>query len=425
MDFELSPQARDLSNQMEAFLANHLLPRNREWREMMDAGVLDVSFMPDLQEKARAEGLWNLGLPRQTDDGLSNLDFAPLAEIMGRLVWAPQVFNCQAPDLPNMITLDAVADSEQRQQWLEPMLAGRMRSGFAMSEPDVASADARNIALRIDRTARGYRLNGRKWYVSNGAHPGCAFLIVIGTMADAGARTGHTAVIVPMDTPGLVLRRRVDFLAWAEPTAPIAEIDFTDVEVPFSNRLGAEGEGFSVAQTRLGPARIHHAMRAIGMAEVAVDLMRARAAERQSFNRMLQDYDTVQGWIARSRAEVEQARLIVQRCAWMLDRKGHRATQREVSIVKLIVPEMLQRIADRAIQLFGAMGGSADTPLAAIFSFARAFRIFDGPDEVHLRQIFRNEPMPVQGLANSPYLHQGAAPLAGTGCPRAMDAPND
>ncbi|MCC5987920.1 MAG: acyl-CoA dehydrogenase family protein [Pararhodobacter sp.] len=413
MDFDLSPRARDLVDRMEAFFADHLLPRNREWRAALDADALDAPFMPDLQDRARAAGLWNLGLPNFPDHGLGNLDFAPLAEIMGRLVWAPQVFNCQPPDLPNMITLDAVADPDQRQRWLEPMMAGGVRTGFAMSEPAVASADARNIALRIDRTSRGYMLNGRKWYVSNGAHPACAFLIVIGAMSEAGPRAGHTAVIVPMDTPGLSVRRRVDFLSWAEPTAPIAEIDFTDVEVPAENRLGAEGEGFGVAQTRLGPARVHHAMRAIGLAEVVVGLMRARAAERQSFNRALQEYDTVQGWIARSRAEIEQARLLVQRCAWMLDHEGHRAAQREVSMVKLIVPEMLQRIADRAIQLFGAMGGSADTPLASVFSWARAFRIFDGPDEVHLRQIYRHEPLPTVALTESPYLYPGAAPLSG------------
>jgi len=415
MNFELSAQARGLADRMELFFADHILPRNRDWRAAQDAGELDAPFMPELQGRARAEGLWNLGLPHLPEHGLGNLDFAPLAEIMGRLVWAPQVFNCHAPDLPNMITLDAVANPAQRQQWLDPLLDGRMRSGFAMSEPTVASADARNIALRIDRTAGGYTLNGRKWYVSNGAHPACAFLIVIGAMSDTGPRAGHTAVIVPMDAPGLRVHRRLDFLAWSEPSAPIAEIDFTDVEVPAENLLGAEGQGFSVAQTRLGPARVQHAMRAIGLAEVVVALMLARAAERSSFGRALQDYDTVQGWIARSRAEIEQARLIVQRCAWMLDREGHRAAQRDVSIVKLVVPDMLQRVSDRAIQLFGAMGGSADTPLAAIHSWARAFRIFDGPDEVHLRQIFRHEPPVAGALAESPYLHPGSAPLVGAG----------
>ncbi len=415
MDFDLTPRAREHAEKMEGFFADHILPRNREWRAALDSGAHDAPFMPDLQARARAAGLWNLGLPHLPAHGLGNLDFAPLAEIMGRLVWAPQVFNCHAPDLPNMITLDAVATPAQRQRWLEPMLEGRLRSGFAMTEPAVASADARNIALRIDRTARGYLLNGRKWYVSGGAHPACAFLIVIGAMSDAGPRAGHTAVIVPMDTAGLRICRRLDFLAWSEPAAPIAEIDFTDVEVPAENLLRAEGEGFAVAQTRLGPARVHHAMRAIGLAEVVVSLMRARAAERASFGRVLQDYDTVQGWIAHSRAEIEQARLIVQRCAWALDRDGHRAAQRDVSIVKLLVPEMLQRIADRAIQLFGAMGGSADTPLGAIHSWARAFRVFDGPDEVHLRQIFRQEPAATEALADNPYLHPGAAPLGGGG----------
>lgn len=421
MDFEPSPRARQLTERMEAFFAEHLLPRNRDWRAALDGGAADAPFMPELQAHARAAGLWNLGLPDLPDHGLGNLDFAPLAEIMGRLVWAPQVFNCQPPDLPNMITLHTTANPEQRARWLTPMLEGKMRSGFAMTEPDVASADARNIALRIERLRGGYRLRGRKWFVSNGAHPDCAFLIVIGAMTDSGPRAGHTALIVPMDTPGLTLRRRLDFLAWSEPGAPIAEIDFDDVEVPAENLLGAEGEGFAVAQTRLGPARLHHAMRAIGLAEVVLELMRVRAAERQSFKRALGEYDTVQGWIARSRIEIEQARLIVLRCAWMLDREGHRAAWRDVSIVKVAVPEMLQRIADRAIQLFGAMGGSADTPLAAIFSWARAFRIFDGPDEVHLRQIFRSEPAPAGPLCDNPLLYPGAAPLCGS----EMQAPPD
>lgn len=408
MDFEISPRARDVRERVQRFFDEEILPRNREWRDWTVTRGGDPDWLPALREAAKAQGLWNLGIPGLPEDkpgqGLSNLDFAPAAEIMGRLIWAPTVFNCHAPDLPNMITLLDGATPAQEARWLDPLLEGRVRSGFAMTEPDVASADARNISMRIEKTRESYRLNGLKWFASGAGHEDCAFLIVIGVLEGSAARAGHTALIAPMDAPGLRITRELRFMGWNDPMGGIAELDFTDVEVPHDALLGEEGRGFAVAQTRLGPARVHHCMRAIGLAEAMVEMMVARAAERRAFNRSLDEFDTVQGWIARSRVEIEQARLIVLKAAWLLDRDGHGGAWREVSIAKVAVPSMLQRIADRAVQLFGALGGTDDAPLHSAYAWARAFRIFDGPDEVHLRQIFKQEPPARAALRDNPYM---------------------
>ncbi|MFV0476128.1 MAG: acyl-CoA dehydrogenase family protein [Pikeienuella sp.] len=409
MDFEHSAETRKRADEVRAFMDGELLPRNRDWRAWAAANAADPEWMAPLRARARAAGLWNMGLTRLPEgrEGtpLSNLAFAPIAEAMGGLSWAPFIFNCHAPDLPNMITLLDEATPEQQERYLDPLLEGRMRSAFAMTEPDNGSSDARNIAMRVDRTAKGYVLNGRKWFASGAAHPDCRFLIVIGALAEAGPRSGHTAFILPMDTPGLTLTRRLNYLCLDE---PIGELDFEDVEVPADALLGAEGQGFAVAQTRLGPARVHHCMRAIGLAETVLELMVARAGERRTFNRRLDEYDTVQGWIARSRVEIEQARLIVLKCAWLLDRDGHRGAWREVSIAKIAVPQMLSAVVDRALQLFGAMGGTERTPLPEAMAWARAFRIFDGPDEVHLRQIFKQEEPAKTPLAENPHICEPA-----------------
>ncbi len=354
-----------------------------------------------MQAKAKAAGLWNLALP----DRMSNRDYAPLAEIMGRLSWAPEVFNCQAPDVPNMIMLQAAATPEQKKQWLEPLLEGRVRSAFGMTEPDVASSDATNIATTLRRDGGDWVVNGRKWYITGAAHPACAFVIVVGVSRPQAARTArHSCVIVPMGTPGLRIVRELRFLGWEDSIAPIAELAFEDVRVPAENLLGAEGEGFAAAQVRLGPARLHHCMRPVGACEVLVELMMARAAERRAFGRALIDYDATQQAIARSRIEIEQARLLLLRTAERLDSAGHHAAWRDVSMAKVAVPEMAQRVADRAIQLFGAMGGSDDAPIHRAFAMARLLRIADGPDEVHLRQIFRQEPAARWSVADSPYI---------------------
>jgi acyl-CoA dehydrogenase len=365
--------------------------------------------MGGLQQKARQAGLWNLGLPElaagEPGTRLSNLEYAPLAEIMGRLFWAPEVFNCQAPDVPNMIALQNCATGAQKERWLRPLLAAETRSAFGMTEPDVASSDATNIATRMSREGDEYVINGRKWFITGAAHPQCSFLIVMGITNSEAERTArHSCVIVPMDTPGVRLIRPLRWMGCEDHVAPIGELAFDNVRVPRANLLGEEGEGFKVAQIRLGPARIHHCMRSIGLCEVLIELMMARSSERSAFGRTVIQYDTVQRWIAESRVELEQARLLAYRCAWRLDQAGHHGAWRDVSLIKVAVPAMLQRIADRAMQVFGAMGGSDDTPIYQALAWGRLLRIADGPDEVHLRQIFRMEGMPSWSIADSPYL---------------------
>ncbi len=408
MDFCESPRARELRERLAAFFEAQVLPRHREWHESVVVNRQPAPFMPALRAAARQQGLWNLALPELGADEpgtrLSNLEFSGLCEIMGRLPWGSEPFNCQAPDVPNMIMLQHVANAEQKQRWLRPLLEGQAKTAFALTEPDTASSDATNIDTRIVRRGDQYIVNGRKWYITGAAHPDCKFLIVVGRSNPDGQRTAqHSTLIVPMDTPGVRLVRPLRFMGWEDHVAPIGELEFVDVAVPVENRLGEEGAGFGGAQTRLGPARIHHCMRQIGLAEVLVSLMMARAKERRTFGRAIIDYDTVQRSIAQSRVDIEIARVMVQRTAWLIDQQGHRGSWRDVSICKIAVPQMLQQIADRATQIFGAMGGSDQLPIHYAFAYARGLRIGDGPDEVHLRQIFRTEEGPAWTIANSPY----------------------
>ncbi|KAB2920731.1 MAG: acyl-CoA dehydrogenase [Hyphomicrobiaceae bacterium] len=408
MDFELPPRAKELRDRVEAFFNAEILPRHREWH----AHVMrrePVPFMAELRRKARAAGLWNLALPdlaaSEPGTRCSNLEFAPLAEIMGRLPWGSEPFNCHAPDVPNMVLLQNVCTPEQKQRWLVPLLEGTARSAFAMTEPAVASSDATNIATRIERRGTRYVVNGRKWYITGAAHPECKFLIVLGRQEADGARTRqHSMVVVPMDAPGVQLVRPLRFIGWEDHVAPVGELALTEVEVPLENIIGREGDGFSASQTRLGPARIHHCMRLIGAAEVVMSLMHVRATERRTFGRTVIEYDSVQQAIASSRVEIEQARLLVLRAAWAIDRAGFRGGWRDLSLAKIAVPATVQRIADRALQIFGAMGGSDDTPIHHALAYARLMRIGDGPDEVHMRQIFRTEAAPGWSIAESPYI---------------------
>jgi acyl-CoA dehydrogenase len=415
MDFELSARAEQWRGRLQSFFDHEVLPRHRAWLAHTAVSRETAPFMAGLQAKARAEGLWNLGLPELAPDEpgtrLSNLEYAPLAEIMGRLFWASEAFNYQAPDVPNMIALQSCATPAQKQRWLHPLLEAKTRSAFGMTEPDVASSDATNIATSIARDGDDYVINGRKWFITGAAHPRCSFLIVLGvTDADADRTRRHSCVMVPMDAPGVRLVRSLRWMGCEDHTAPIGELTFDNVRIPRENLLGAEGEGFKVSQVRLGPARIHHCMRSIGLCELMIELMMARAAERSAFGRAVIQYDTVQRWIAESRVELEQARLLAYRCAWRLDQAGHHGASssiknwRDVSLIKVAVPAMLQRIADRALQVFGAMGGSDDAPIHQALAWGRLLRIGDGPDEVHLRQIFRTEPTPPWSIANSPYL---------------------
>ena len=304
-----------------------------------------------------------------------------------------------------MIALQNCASPEQKQRWLRPLLEAETRSAFGMTEPDVASSDATNIATTIVRDRDDYIINGRKWFITGAAHPRCSFLIVLGvTNPDADRTRRHSCVIVPMDAPGVRLVRPLRWMGCEDHIAPIGELAFDNVRIPRANLLGKEGDGFKVAQVRLGPARIHHCMRSIGLCELLIELMMVRSAERSAFGRAVNQYDTVQRWIAEARVELEQARLLTYRCAWRLDQAGHHGAWRDVSLIKVAVPAMLQRIADRAMQVFGAMGGSDDTPIHQALAWGRLLRIGDGPDEVHLRQIFRMEAVPSWSIADSPYL---------------------
>ena len=411
MDFNPSSPLHAVAKQVAAFFQAALLPKHREWVAWVAHNEGQPPWFDALRTQAKDLGLWNMALagltPAQPGTRLSNVEFGPVAEILGRLPWASEVFNCHAPDVPNMITLQYAGTPQQQAQWLTPLLHGEIRSAFAMTEPDVGSSDATNLAFSIKRDGGHYVLNGRKWYASGASHPRCRFLIVMGaTDAQAARNQRHSAVIVPNNSPGLEVVRDLRFMGLRNPSSAASELRFSNVRVPVANLIGKEGQGFNVAQTRLGPARVHHCMRAIGSAEVLIELMMARAAERKTFGRMLADYDTVQRWISESRVEIESARLLVQRAAWLLDRDGHEGAWRDVSIIKVVVPRTVQGIADRAVQLFGAMGGSDDTPIHAIYAHMRAMRIADGPDEVHLRQIFRMEPKPAWTIASSPYITQ-------------------
>ena len=398
----------------QAFFEARILPRQAEWAAGQAEGAPPPSFIEELRAEARAQGLWNLGLTALPEGAegtpLSHLDFAPLAELTGRLPWAPLVFNCHAPDLPNMVMLAALATPAQRARFLDPLLEGRATSAFAMTEPAVASADATNIATTIRREGDEWVIDGRKWYITGGAARELDFHIVMGVSDPEAARTArHSCILVPADTPGVRVVRPLRFLGWEDRAAPIGEIVFEGVRVPAGNLLGERGRGFAAAQTRLGPARLHHAMRCIGLAEMLIDLMKRRAHERRAFGRALAEFDTVASWIAEARIDVEMHRHFVHRAAARLDEAGFDAAWREISMVKVSVPRMLQQIADRAIQVFGAAGGSDDLPIHHAFVYARMFRIADGPDEVHLRQIWRSEPAPDGALAQSGY---AAPPLA-------------
>ena len=395
MDFAFSPRVEALRRQLQDFMDAHVVPRHAQWLAEARGGGLPVSFMADLKALAHSEGLWNLFLPGLRDDEpgtrLSNLEYAPLAEIMGRIPWASEVFNCSAPDTGNMELLHLFASPAQRQRWLLPLLAGEIRSAFAMSEPDVASADASNVQTLIRRAGEHSGLTGRKWFISNACHPQCRLLIVMGKSApDADPHRQQSMLLVPFDTPGVQVLRNIPVLNHVSAEGH-AEILLREVRVPRDHLLGAEGDGFMMAQARLGPGRVHHCMRAIGMAELALQLLLERCQERRVFGRYLAQYANIGDWIGESRLDIEQARLLVLKTAWMLDTVGARAARREIAMIKAQVPRMLCRVVDRAMQVFGAMGLSPDTPLADFYTQGRALRFADGPDEVHLRSLARWE----------------------------------
>ena len=401
MDFLLSPRAQALRLRLEAFIRQYLLPYNAAWHGSVQEGVYPPPFLEDLKALAREEGLWNLFLPglRENEPGtrLSNLDYAPLAEAMGRLPWAAEVFNCSAPDTGNMELLHRFATPTQREQWLMPLLEGRIRSAFAMSEPDVASSDPTNLQTLVQRDGDALVLNGRKWFITGAAHPACRLLIVMcrngGDAEEQGTHHHrHSMVLVPMDTPGLQVLRNIAVLHHHAPEGH-CEIVLRDVRVPAACLLGGWGEGFAMAQARLGPGRVHHCMRTIGQCELALELATERVLERQAFGKHLSDFSNVQDWIAHSRIEIDQARLLVLHAAWALDQPAPdaAAVRAQVAAIKVVAAGLQSRVVDRAMQAFGAMGLSPDTPLAWFWSWGRALHLMDGPDEVHLRTVARQE----------------------------------
>jgi acyl-CoA dehydrogenase len=401
MDFNFSERSRSLIDRMEAFFRGEVLPRNREWQDHVEQHGTLPGFLSDLQASARKIGLWNLALPGldDADPGvrLTNLEFAPLAAIMGRLPWAPHVFNCHAPNVPNMEILIQFGTPEQKARYLAPLLEGTIASAFAMTEPDVASSDARNIRTRITTDGQDYIIRGRKWFASGADLPGCEFLLVVGAIESQGEAAKHSIVIVPADSAGLTMNRRLPVFGRSEYLSPPVEMTFEDVRVPRSNLLGSEGAGFAIGQARLGTARIHHCMRSLGSCDVLIQLMRERAASRKAFGRTVSEFANTQDAIALSRIELEQAKLLVFKAAWLLDQDDPNAARREISMIKVAVARTYSAIADRAVQIFGAMGVTDDAPPAAAYAAARAMRIYDGPDEVHLRTLFRLEPSDVVG----------------------------
>jgi acyl-CoA dehydrogenase len=397
MDFAMSAKGQDYHGRLTDFMTTYVFPAEASYDKYRhDAGPGDFTVPPvveDLKVLAKEQGLWNLFLP--SESGLTNLEYAPLAELTGwSMEIAPEVFNCAAPDTGNMETLHLFGTEEQRTQWLDPLLNGEIRSAFSMTEPAVASSDARNIETTMLRDGSGdgdYVINGRKWWTSGANDPRCKVLIVMGrTNPDAASHQQQSMILVPIDTPGVTVVRSTSVFGWQDQHGH-AEIIYDNVRVPASNLLGEEGSGFAIAQARLGPGRIHHCMRAIGVAERALALMTDRVKRRVAFGKPLAEQGMVQHAIAVSRNEIDAARLLCQKAAWTIDQHGNKEARNLVAQIKVVAPQMSCNVIDRAIQVHGAAGVSDDTVLARMYGWQRAMRIFDGPDEVHIRAIARNE----------------------------------
>lgn len=400
MEFTLSPKTTEFARKLQAFMDSEVFPAETIYHQQRAALIANgqphelPEVVEDLKKKARALGLWNLFLPHY-GHGLNVTDYATLAEITG---WSPEIapeaINCSAPDTGNMELLEMFATDQQKKQWLEPLLEGHIRSGFAMTEPDVASSDARNIKTQIKKDGDEFVINGIKWWTTGAMDKRCEILIVMGkTSPDADEYHQQSMVLVPMNTPGVSVVRNLSVFGYDDQHGH-AEIAFTNVRVPVANLLGAEGEGFALAQARLGPGRVHHCMRAIGMAERALSLMISRTATRNAFGKEIIRQGVIQEWIAQARIDIDQARLLVLKTAWMIDTVGAKAARKEIAMIKVVVPQMAARIIDHAIQSHGGAGVSQDTPLAGMYAGIRTLRIVDGPDEVHIRDVARLEIKP-------------------------------
>ncbi|GAA4782966.1 acyl-CoA dehydrogenase family protein [Streptomyces ziwulingensis] len=402
MDFAFDARTEELRAKLLAFMEEHVHPAERtahEQRALLSSPWQTPQVVEDLKAEARRQGLWNLFLPdAEHGAGLTNLQYAPLAEITGRSPQlAPTATNCAAPDTGNMEVLAQFGDEAQKKRWLEPLLAGEIRSAFAMTEPEVASSDATNITTRIERASDGadeYVITGRKWYISGAMNPDCEIFIVMGKTDPDGddIRRQQSMVLVPRDTPGVTVERAMHVFGYEDHWhGGHAEVVFDHARVPVSNLIGEEGGGFAIAQARLGPGRIHHCMRLIGMAERAIELMCRRAVSRTAFGKPLGQQGVVQNWIADARVAVEQLRLLVLKTAWMMDTVGNRGAHAEIQAIKIATPRTVVGILDRAIQLHGAGGVSQDFPLAELYAGARTLMLADGPDEVHQRSLARRE----------------------------------
>ncbi|GIE83745.1 acyl-CoA dehydrogenase family protein [Actinoplanes regularis] len=391
MDFEFDATTEDYRKRLLAFMDEHVYPAEASFHS---DGWEPPAVLEELKSAAKAAGLWNLFLPGEHGAGLTNLQYAPLAEITGRSpAIAPAALNCNAPDTGNMEVLAEFGTAQQRERWLKPLLAGEIRSAFAMTEPQVASSDATNIGTRIERDGDEYVINGHKFFITGAMNPNCKIFIVMGkTDPDADRHVQQSQILVPRDTPGLTVKRGMTVFGYTDGDhGGHAELIFENVRVPATNLIGVEGGGFAISQARLGPGRIHHCMRLIGMAERALELMCTRALSRTPFGKPLAEQGVIQDWIAESRVRIEQARLLVLKAAWLMDTVGNKGAHTEIQSIKIVVPATVEWILDKAIQAHGAVGTSQDTPLAAIWVAARTLRLADGPDEVHKRSLARRE----------------------------------
>jgi acyl-CoA dehydrogenase len=393
MEFRHSDKALHWQERVKRFLDERVLPREEEYRtQVREDHTRQPPAMEELKAEAREAGLWNMFLPGEHGAGLTNLEYAPLAELMGRHLWSAEVFNCNAPDTGNMEVLHMYGNEAQQDRWLKPLMAGEIRSAFLMTEPEVASSDATNIQTRIERDGDHYVINGRKWWSTNMGHPNVAMTIVMGkTDPDASVHTQQSQIIVPVDTPGFRVERMLSVFGYDERPIGHAEVVLENVRVPVENLIAGEGRGFEIAQGRLGPGRIHHCMRVIGVAERSLELMVQRLLSRTAFRKTLAEHSVWEQRIGEARTNIEMCRLLVLKAAWMMDEAGAKNAKSEIAQIKVAAPRMALQIIDDAIQAFGGAGVSADTPLAEMYAMVRTLRIADGPDEVHNRTVARLE----------------------------------
>ncbi|MGM0585354.1 MAG: acyl-CoA dehydrogenase family protein [Pseudomonadota bacterium] len=411
MEFDYSPKTMAMIDRLEDFMQSHVLPANQKFHEIAARGEYPLEVIEPLKAKAWEAGLWNMFMPELGDEDpgtrLTNLEYAPLAEIMGRVPWSSEVFNCSAPDTGNMEILKRFGTEKQKKEWLEPLLVGEIRSIVGLTEPDTASSDLTNLSTTIIRDGDHYVINGRKWFSTGAKHPHAKLAIVFGVSdpsPEADRHRKHSFILVPMDAEGVEVVRDVPIMHHHAPEGH-CEVVYRNVRVPVENILAEEGDGFMLAQARLGPGRIHHCMRTIGQCELALELMCERAMERHTFGKPLSDRANIQDWIAESRMAIDQARLLMLRAAWKMDREGPKGARVDVSAIKVVAARLQTQVTDRAMQVFGAAGITPDTPLSFLWTWGRALRFVDGPDEVHNMVVARDELKRAKGRVGANMAH--------------------